>query len=221
MKNGQVTIVKCARPDDSWLPTGLSSCLGIILKVLAHSVHHFRQVLIGSRIWDLASWKINLEKLWRLTLTSFLPSWVPSPLILNEPISTFFLGSTWERKDKTLELFNTFSTWYIIPSISSTKDLNFRKWVETGKSKSISQSLEKLIQRQKVTCIQGNWESLNQRGMSSWLSSFSPLCQCQIAGGLEEQILTAFHLYYCSQSSVKPTWKLNSNYENLQKAGID
>merc|ERR550532_14183 len=42
---------------------------------------------------------------------SFLPSWVPSPLILKEPISTFFLGSTW----------------YIIPSISSTSDLHTRQ----------------------------------------------------------------------------------------------
>ena len=55
---------KNAEPDDGRLPTGLSSCLRVVLKVLAHGVHHFRQVLIGSCIWDLErSWEINLENL--------------------------------------------------------------------------------------------------------------------------------------------------------------
>merc|ERR1719370_1233303 len=40
------------QPDDGRLPTSLCSCLGVILKILANSVHNFRQMLIGSRIRD-------------------------------------------------------------------------------------------------------------------------------------------------------------------------
>ena len=104
----------CAEPDDGRLPTRLSSCLRVILKILANSVHNFGQMLIGSRIRDLAIWMINLENLKRLTPTNFLPSWVPSPLILKEPTSTFFLGSTWEGRDR-----NFFTPAFSLPGKSS------------------------------------------------------------------------------------------------------